>query len=119
MKVSLRYGDGDVTLSLAGAASINLLQERVAPVIKDVKTAFLHAITDRCVDSPPLYEVIHPGDKITVVVSDITRYWMRQDIICPLLTDYLCNTVGVSNDDITFLVALARIGRRQLRSLKS
>ena len=106
MNVSLRYGNGDVVLSLAEAASVDLLQERVTPVMKDVKSAFLHAITDCCVDSLPLHEVIQPGDKITVVVSDITRYWMRQDIICPLLTDYLCNTIGVRNEDIIFLVAL-------------
>ncbi len=106
MEVSLKYGEGEVTLALTGAASVEFLLEKPSPVIMDLQTAFLQAVTTDCVDSPPLSEVIKPWDKVTILVSDITRYWMRQDKICPLLADYLCNQIGVRKENIVFLVAL-------------
>ncbi len=106
MEVSLKYGEGEVTLALTGAASVEFLLEKPSPVIMDLQTAFLQAVTTDRVDSPPLCEVIKPWDKVTVLVSDITRYWMRQDKICPLLADYLCNQIGVRKENIVFLVAL-------------
>ena len=106
MEVSLKYGEREVMLSLTGAASVEILLEKPSPVIKDLQSAFLQAVTTDCVDSPPLSEVIKPWDKVTVLVSDITRYWMRQDKICPLLADYLCNQIGVRKENIIFLVAL-------------
>ncbi len=106
MKVSLKYGDGEAALSLEGASSVAFLQENPSPVIADLPSAFLQAVTSGCVGSPPLHEVINPWDKVTVLISDITRYWMRQDKICPLLADFLCNEIGVSKENITFLVAL-------------
>jgi lactate racemase len=106
MEVSLKYGEEEVTLALTGAASVDFLREKPSPVIPDLQSAFLRAVTTDCVGSPPLSEIINPWDKVTVLVSDITRYWMRQDKICPLLADYLCNKIGVRKENIVFLVAL-------------
>lgn len=106
MEVVLKYGEGEVKLALHGAASVEFLQEKPLPVITDLKTAFMQAVTSECMGSPSLSEVIMPCDKVTVLVSDITRFWMRQDRICPLLADYLCDKIGVKKENITFLVAL-------------
>lgn len=106
MEISLKYGEGEVPLALSGAASVDFLTEKLAPVIDDLPEAFLKAVTTECVDSPALKEVIRPGDKVTVVISDLTRFWMRQDKICPLLADYLCHEAGVREEDLVFLVAL-------------
>jgi nickel-dependent lactate racemase len=106
MEVSLKYGEGEVTLALTGAASVEFLREKPSSVITDLKQAFLQAVTTDCVGSPPLCEVIKPWDKVTVIISDITRFWMRQDKICPLLADYLCDKIGVRQENIVFLVAL-------------
>ena len=32
---------------------------------------------------------VRPGDKVTIILSDITRFWMRQDRVCELLVKYL------------------------------
>ena len=106
MQTALKYGDGEVTLDLGGALSVEFLTEGPAPVIDDLPSAFLRAVTAECVDCAPLNEVIGSQDKVTVVVSDITRFWMRQDKICPLLADYLCQVIGVKAENIVFLVAL-------------
>ena len=106
MQTALKYGDGEATLDLSGALSVEFLTEGPAPVIDDLPSAFLRAVTAECVDCAPLNEVIGSQDKVTVVVSDITRFWMRQDKICPLLADYLCQVIGVKEENIVFLVAL-------------
>ncbi len=106
MEIPLKYGEGQVTLSLDGASNVAFLQEKPSPVIANLQEAFQKAVTEECIGSPPLCEVVHPGDKVTVIVSDITRFWMRQDKICPLLADYLCQTAGIREEDIVFLVAL-------------
>ena len=106
MEVVLKYGEGEVQLALDGAATVEFLEEKPLPVITDLQTAFFQAVSKDCVDSQPLCEVINPWDKVTVLVSDITRFWMRQDRICPLLADYLCNRIGVRKENIAFLVAL-------------
>jgi nickel-dependent lactate racemase len=106
MHADLKYGEGTVRLSLEGAASVTYLEERPTPVITDLNTAFLQAVTTGCIGSASLKDIIKPYDKVTVVISDITRFWMRQDRICPLLADYLCREMGVREEDILFLAAV-------------
>ncbi len=106
MQVQLKYGEDMVSLSLDGAEQVTYLEEKPVPVIQDLKEAFLRAVTVECVESAPLRDVFVPEDKVTIVVSDITRYWMRPDKICPLLVSYLCEEIGVPEKNIIFLVAL-------------
>jgi nickel-dependent lactate racemase len=41
-----------------------------------------------------------------VVISDITRFWMRQDRVCRQLIPYLHDTLGVPYENIVILIAL-------------
>ncbi len=115
----LKYGEGTIRLSLNGAASVSYLQERPTPVVTDLSAAFLRAVTEDCIGSPPLKEIIKPHDKVTVIISDITRFWMRQDKICPLLADYLCREIGVREEDIIFLVALGTHRPQTVKELET
>ena len=54
----------------------------------------------------PLKELIAPTDLVTIVISDMTRFWMRQDVICELLVKYLHDEMGVDSDQIAARVAL-------------
>ena len=119
MYADLKYGDGTIQLCLDGAASVTYLQEQPAPIVKDLAAAFLRAVTVDCIGSPPLVDVIAPKDKVTVVISDITRFWMRQDRICPLLADYLCNEIGVLEENIVFLVALGTHRPQSVQELET
>lgn len=59
-----------------------------------------------CVGTKPLKELIAPTDPVTIVISDMTRFWMRQDVICELLVKYLHDEIGVGYDQIAVVVAL-------------
>lgn len=104
--ISLRYGDCTIPFQPTGARSVQLLLEKENPEIENLEEAFLKAVTTDCIDSPPLRELVSSQDEITIVISDITRFWMRQDRICSLLVRYLHDTLQVPYENIVILVAL-------------
>lgn len=105
-QITLRYGDEERTVDIKGAARIDTILPRQMDEIKDLRAAFLHSVTDGAIGSAPLREVIAAGDPVTIVVSDITRSWMHQDQILPLLVDYLHEENGVPYEQITIVIAL-------------
>lgn len=106
MHTSLRYGDGEVVLNVPGARWVRTLQSAPVQTIEDLPGAFARAMEETCIGSPPLRRLIAPKDPVTIVVSDITRHWMRQDLICALLVPYLHDALGVPYAQIVILVAL-------------
>ena len=72
----LRYGRGTVRLDFSAAASVNYLYGSEMPVIPDLDEAFRRAVEEGCVGKP-LKARVFPGDKVTIILSDITRLWMR------------------------------------------
>lgn len=101
----LRYGKGTVALDLSAAASVTWLHGSDMPVIADLSEAFRQAVEEGCIGAP-LRQRIAPEDRVTIVLSDITRFWMRQDKICELLVKYLEGECGVPPERVTVLIAL-------------
>ncbi len=56
------------------------------------------------IGSPPLKEIVKPGEKIAIVTSDITRP-MPTHVVMPVLLDELY-AAGVKKEDITLVFAL-------------
>lgn len=101
---------------------IKYLYENKMRVIEDIKAEFLYCVTDGVIGTKPLKELIAPIDPVTIVISDMTRFWMRQDVICELLVKYLHDEMGVEYDQIAVVVALgthARIRRRIAENLQA
>ena len=83
---------------------IDTLIGKNVEAIEDLK-ASLYESLDNPIDSEALRKVAKKGDSIAIVISDMTRFWMRQDRIVPLLVSYLVDDVGFSYDDIKIIVA--------------
>lgn len=103
--VELKYGRGTVSLDLSGAESVSFLHGNDMPAIDDLPAAFRRAVEEDCAGAP-LKARVRPGDPITIILSDITRFWMRQDRICELLVRYLESVCGVAPEDVVVLIAL-------------
>ena len=56
------------------------------------------------VGSAPLCEVVKQGDKVVILVSDITRAWTRTSEYLPIVVEELNNS-GIPDDDISVIVA--------------
>jgi len=79
-RVVLKYGKGEVTLDLSGAANVTYLHENDMPEIPDLDEAFQNAVEASAIGQP-LASRVHAGDKVTIVISDLTRFWMRQHLV--------------------------------------
>ncbi|HNW86990.1 MAG TPA: nickel-dependent lactate racemase [Candidatus Limiplasma sp.] len=107
MEQRFLFGYGNRTLPMTVRASqIDVLEATTPPPIADLREAFRAAVEENVIGSLPLRELIAPDDQVTVIVSDLTRAWMHQNRICPLLVDYLHEIVGLPYDRLVFLVAL-------------
>lgn len=73
-----------------------------APVCADVAAAALEAIRNP-IGTKPLREIVQAGEKITIIISDITRLCGTADFL-PVIVNEL-NSVGVKDEDITVIVA--------------
>jgi len=104
--ISLNYGERTEEIAVEGAKSVVYLRERPVAVVTDLKAHFVGAVTKDAVASPPLNEIIGRTDLVTIVVSDITRLWSRQDLVCRELVDYLNGVVGLPFENIAILVAV-------------
>lgn len=102
---SLRYGKEAVTLDLSAAASATYLYGSQMPVVNDLEAAFRNGVEEGAYGLP-LRQRLCPEDKVTIILSDITRFWMRQDRICELLVRYLQSACGIAAGQIAVLVAL-------------
>jgi len=121
-KFDLSYGQGKVQIDTAGAKTLEVLNVTQRPALENLALAFNHAVESESIGTPPLNQKLSSGDQVTVIISDITRSWMRQNLICPLLVDYLSGTIGIPLENITFLVALGTHRfqtEKELRSLVS
>ncbi len=79
-----------------------ILPPRPAPVADEtvaVADALLHPI-----GAPPLADIVRPGEKVVIVVNDITRL-ARTDLMLPPVVAAL-NRAGISDADILVLFAL-------------
>ncbi len=105
-EIKLAYGSQDICFNIEGAKSVVYLHENEMNVVSDMKEALIEAMTKGSINSKPLNELINAQDKVTIIISDITRFWMRQDIVCSNVVQYLHQTLGVPCENITILVAL-------------
>lgn len=105
-KISLAYGDTAVEIGFEGARSVRVLKGKNIPGTDDLKEMFLKATGPECIASKPLNKLIFPEDKVTIIISDITRFWMRQDRVCAQLIPYLHEALGVEYENIVILVAV-------------
>ena len=103
-RFTLRYGKGDVSCDLPTEMVIQEIVGQDRPALADVPGAYRHAL-DHPIDSPPLGEMLRPGYKVAVVVSDITRTWQKSSDTLPVLLDYI-NQAGVRDEDVVVIVAV-------------
>ncbi len=102
-QISLAYGSGTITAELPAGRKIQVVDGRPTLPVDDIAGTVRQALA--CpIGSRPLAETVSAGDKVAVVVSDMTRS-LHQEVFLPVLLDEL-NAAGVPDGDITIVVAL-------------
>jgi len=100
----LKIGKGTQTFSIPEEQLLyELVGKNNAPP-EDLTAAYRYALAHP-IDSPPLSEIVNPGETIAIAVSDITRVWQHNELTLPILIDYL-NEAGIADKDITIIIAV-------------
>lgn len=99
-----RYGNTTVTLPIEENQVIGVIEGNETPVLDDIEGE-LYKVLDNPIESVPLSEVASKASSIAIIVSDMTRFWMRQDIIVPLLVRYLVEKCGRKYEDLEIIIA--------------
>jgi len=101
MNVDLAYGRSGLTVNLPDQTDV--VAAPALPGIAEERQALLDAIRAP-INSTPLAALVHPGNTVTIVHSDITRATPNQ-LIMPVLLAEL-EGAGVRREDITLLNGL-------------
>ncbi|MDY6849577.1 MAG: nickel-dependent lactate racemase [Thermodesulfobacteriota bacterium] len=102
----LKYGHAVFRCNLPGA---RILTPSAVPPQASAADLVREALAQP-LGSPALDRIVRPGERVTLVTSDITRY-TGSELYLPILVERL-NACGVADEDILVLVALG-IHRKQ------
>ncbi|WP_372678990.1 nickel-dependent lactate racemase [Desulfosarcina sp.] len=103
-EITLKIGKGTTTFSIPEAQLLYELVGHNRNPPENLAEAYRHALAHP-IDSPPLREIVKPGETVAITVSDITRGWQRNDLTLPILVDYL-NEAGIGDENITVIIAV-------------
>ena len=102
-KFRFGIGEGYQEVALPEEHILQVIEGNEVPRLEDVKSATIAALRNP-INSKPLQEVVGKGEKVAVVVSDITRGWIRTPEFLKYVIDEV-NLGGVPDEDICIVIA--------------
>ncbi|TWH47324.1 nickel-dependent lactate racemase [Sporomusa sp. KB1] len=108
-KFTLKYGKEEISFSVPAKQLLHEIIGKEYPPINDIPQAVREALA-KPIDAPPLGELVRPGEKVAIAVSDITRAWQQMPLVLPEIIATL-NKAGVPDSNITIIIAVG--GHRQ------
>ena len=103
-KYSFKYGKEKLSAEIKDSSVIHTLLPKDAEIINDIKSQVIRVL-DNPVGTKSLKEIVSPGEKVAIVVSDITRLWIKTNEFLVHIVNYL-SKVGIEDNDMFVVVAL-------------
>lgn len=103
LNIQVKYGRSIMTADLDDRNVLEVIEGNPRSNRKTEEQVLDEALAHP-VDSARLSELVHPGEKICIIIPDITRSWQKTDIYLYKIVDEL-NAGGVEDRDILFLSA--------------
>ncbi len=100
---SMHYGKGEMSFSLDSSLVSAELRIRECPPLAAPVESIREAIRNP-IGSPPLREIVKPGQTVTFIVNDPTRV-ANSDVFMPVLLEEL-NGAGTKDEDMQIVFAL-------------
>jgi nickel-dependent lactate racemase len=99
----LPYGCSHLEVDLPEENLLGVLTPRAVQLPPNAPDAIRQALAAP-IASPPLRDILRPGERVTIIASDITRV-TRSEVVLPVLVDEIA-ACGVRDQDITILFAM-------------
>jgi nickel-dependent lactate racemase len=112
----LKIGKGAVNFSIPEEQLLYELIGENQPPPENLDSAYRYALAHP-IDSPPLSEIVNPGETVAIAVSDITRAWQHNELTLPILIDSL-NEAGIADKNITVIIAVGAHRQNTAEELK-
>ena len=104
MKIEFGYGCGSQTLCVPDENVLGVLQQNELALPEKTARELVAEAIAHPIGCPPLREIVHRGEKIAIVTSDITRPLPSYEILPELLRAlFAC---GVEAADVTVVFAI-------------
>lgn len=99
----LKFGKGSMGVTLPDEQVLRVIEGAPYPAAPDIKAELRKGLNNP-IGTAPLDILVTDVQNVCIVVSDITRAWLRYDLFLPELLDYL-NEAGVPDSNIFLLIA--------------
>ncbi|MDR3560327.1 MAG: nickel-dependent lactate racemase [Negativicutes bacterium] len=103
-KITLGFGNKELQVAFPTKQILHVIEGKHVDPIVDVEAAVKEALNNP-IGAMSLKKTVAKGDKVAIIVSDITRGWVRHDLFLPPLLNEL-NAAGVPDSDIYLVVGL-------------
>lgn len=100
---NLKIGKTKMHIEIPSEHFLHEINGNDYPALPDLEKAIIDAL-EHPIDSKPLKEIVQAGQKILIVVSDITRVWLKPAKFLPTLVNSL-NSYGIADDHIEIIIA--------------
>ncbi|HEY8889171.1 MAG TPA: nickel-dependent lactate racemase [Clostridium sp.] len=102
-KFELKYGRSTVNFSINEENVIGVIDNIPSTSSKTEKDVIKEALQNP-ISSPRISEIVHPGEKICIIIPDVTRIWQKPSVYLPFIVDELLQS-GIETKDILFISA--------------
>lgn len=99
----LKHGKGTVKFSINEKDIIGVIDNNPSASSKTEEQVIKEAL-ENPISSPKLKEIVNVGEKICIVIPDVTRLWQKPAVYLLLIVDELLHS-GVVAEDILFISA--------------
>ncbi len=99
-----KYGINKLKADIEEEFIINTLLPKEAAPIKDI-SAEVKRVLKGPIGTLPLKEIVKQGEKVLIIVSDVTRLWIKTSKFLVYILNYL-NSLGIKDNDVSVLIAL-------------
>lgn len=117
MKFTWGFGRGEMEFEVPDHLYLGSVEGVTVEPLPDLEAALDEALAGP-IGSPPLAELVQPGDTIAIACPDFHRLWVRARRWLPLVVRAL-NRAGIPNRDITVIIANGTHGMPTYEGIKA
>lgn len=103
MAYKMKYGKDKVEVNIPDENLLGIIESNAMDDNRTEEEVILDAL-ENPIDSAKLSEIVKPGERVCLVISDITRAWQKMGTYLYYIVEEL-NKGGVKDDDIIFISA--------------
>ncbi|RJP33072.1 MAG: nickel-dependent lactate racemase [Actinobacteria bacterium] len=117
MKFTWGFGRGEQGFEVPDPLHLGTVEGVAVEPLPDLEEAFEEAMADP-IGSPPLAELVQPGDSVAIACPDYHRLWVQSRRWLPLVVRAL-NRAGIPDRDITVIIANGTHGAPDYPGIKA